>query len=110
MATFNRYTKSIVADESTAANQKVVEHGSTDIYIGINICNKSTTNTATVDVELWGGTNNTAALLIAKGVKIPVGGSVEIIQGKIVAENNDDLLVKPVDAAVDVFASILKNA
>ena len=47
---------------------------------------------------------------IAKNLRIPVGGSVELVQGKLVAESGDALAIANVDGSVAVYASVLDSA
>ena len=76
-----------------------------DIVIGFSIANAGS-STATVNAYVNDGTND---IHLAKSAKIPVGGAIEIIQGKLVLDNNDNVYVSS-DVAVDVWLSVLDNA
>lgn len=99
---FNNYVKTI-ASGASSTDVEVRTATSTDVIIGLNIANTDASNTATVKVEL-----NTTSLL--ENAKIPSGGAVEVIQGKIVIKNNDVIKVSPTGAGVDVVMSVLENA
>lgn len=94
MATFNRY-------KATTGN--VLTANSTDVIIGILVCNTHATQTSECDITL-------ASQDIAKNLRIPVGGSVELVQGKLVAESGDVLAIANVDGSVAVYASVLDSA
>ena len=99
---FNNHVKTIAAG-ATGSDTNVRTATSTDVIIGLNIANTDASNTATVKVEL-----NTTSLL--ENAKIPSGGAVEVIQGKIVIKNTDEIKVSPTGAGVDVVMSVLENA
>ena len=94
MATFNRY-------KATSGN--VFTANSTDVIIGILVCNTHATQTSECDITL-------ASQDIVKNLRIPVGGSVELVQGKLVAESGDALAIANVDGSVAVYASVLDSA
>ena len=100
---FNNYKKTIAAGASSASDILVREATTTDVIIGLNIANTSSSANATVKVEV-----GTTSLL--ENAKIPVGGAIEVIQGKVVLENGDDIDVVPTGAGVDVVMSVLENA
>ena len=100
---FNNYKKTIAAGASNAGDILVREATTTDVIIGLNIANTHATATATVKVEL-----GTTSLL--ENTKIPSGGGVEVIQGKVVIKNTDTIKVSPTGAGVDVVLSVLENA
>ena len=100
---FKNYTKSIAAGTADGSGTQVHATTSTDVIIGLNIANTSSSANATVKVEV-----GTTSLL--ENAKIPVGGAIEVIQGKVVLENGDDIDVVPTGAGVDVVMSVLENA
>ena len=99
---FNNYVKTIAAGAS-GADVLVRTASSTDVIIGLNIANTHATATATVKVEV-----GTTSLL--ENAKIPSGGAIEVIQGKVVIKNTDTIKVSPTGAGVDVVLSVLENA
>lgn len=101
MALFKRYTADGITSATNIHTSDATANTNADIIIG---CNISNTHSATVSVDVKVG-----SIFLAKSVQIPVGGSVEIIQGKVVMENGDVLSVTP-DNAVDVYVSILDGA
>ena len=101
---FTHFKASIAADN----NQDIHLHDSTDIWIGINIANTGSSSTAIVDVKMI-HTDNSAKYLI-KGASVPVGGSIEIIEGKVVGISGEKLNVATTTSGVDVWASILDSA
>ena len=99
---FNNYVKTI--DAGASGDDVLVRTAtSTDVIIGLNIANTHATDTATVKVEL-----GTTSLL--ENTKIPSGGGVEVIQGKVVIKDTDTIKVSPTGAGVDVVLSVLENA
>tara|TARA_R100001463_G_scaffold2447_2_gene10326 strand:+ start:2967 stop:3275 length:309 start_codon:yes stop_codon:yes gene_type:complete len=100
---FNNYVKTIAAGASSDSDILVREATTTDVIIGLNIANTHATATATVKVEL-----GTTSLL--ENAKIPSGGAIEVIQGKIVIKDNDKINVTPTGAGVDVVMSVLESA
>ena len=51
-----------------------------------------------------------AGTKLLTNTEIPVGGAIEVIQGKVVLESGDDIDVVPTGAGVDVVMSVLENA
>ena len=100
---FKNYTKTIAAGATEGAATQVRAATSTDVIIGLNVANTSASATATVAVKM-------AGIKLLDNVKIPVGGAIEVIQGKVVLESGDDIDVIPTDAGVDVVMSVLENA
>lgn len=100
---FNNYKKTIAAGASNASDILVREATTTDVIIGLNIANTHATATATVKVEV-----GTTSLL--ENAKIPSGGAIEVIQGKVVIKDDDKINVTPTGAGVDVVMSVLENA
>ena len=100
---FKNYTKTIAAGATEGAATQVRAATSTDVIIGLNVANTSSSATATVAVKM-------AGVKLLDNAKIPVGGAIEVIQGKVVLENGDDIDVVPTGAGVDAVMSVLENA
>lgn len=100
---FKNYTKTIAAGAAEGAATQVREATSTDVIIGLNVANTSASATSTVAVKI-------AGIKLLDNAQIPVGGAIEVIQGKIVLESGDDIDVIPTGAGVDVVMSVLENA
>ena len=100
---FKNYTKTIAAGATEGAATQVRAATSTDVIIGLNVANTSASATSTVAVKM-------AGIKLLDNVKIPVGGAIEVIQGKVVLESGDDIDVIPTGAGVDVVMSVLENA
>ena len=96
MSSFNRYERTSAGDVFTA--------NSTDVIIGINVANTHATDTLQCDITL-------ASTELVEDLRIPVGGSVELVQGKIVCESGDVLAIANIDSgSVAVYASVLDSA
>ena len=95
MSAFNRY-------EATSAGT-VYTANSTDVIIGILVSCTHATTTAKVDLTLSGTS-------LATDLLIPPGGSVELVQGKIVAEAGDALVLAVDAGTVAVYVSVLDSA
>ena len=96
MAAFNRYVKTSAGNVFTA--------NSTDVIIGIIVANTHATATLQCDITL-------ASTDLVKDLRVPVGGSVELVQGKIVCESGDDLALANIDSgSAAVYASVLDSA
>ena len=80
------------------------------VMIGCNVANIHTA-TVTVDVALIDSSGNTITY-IAKDVTIPVGGNVELVDGKIVIDSDTTKIHArcSVDTKADIIVSILENA
>lgn len=104
MATFARYFKK---DVTTV--QSVRATTSDDILIGLNVANTAATagNVATVDIYVT-EVDSSTDIYIAENIKIPGGGNIEVVDGKIVLKTGDILKVVS-DENVDVWASILEG-
>jgi hypothetical protein len=94
---------------TTSTNGYVVPAATQTTVIGLSLCNISAAE-ITVDVTHFDNTNST---YLAKGVPIPVGGTLIIVGGdqKLVLETGDSVLVTPSAAtSVDAVMSILEIA
>ena len=99
MATFARYTGDGVTNSATIRTTTT-----DDILIGMNVANVGA-GTASVSVLINDGT---ADIYVIKDVSVPVGGNIELVDGKIVLETGDALKVES-DVTVDVWATILEG-
>ena len=96
MSSFNRYVKTSAGNVFTA--------NSTDVIIGIIVANTHATATLQCDITL-------ASTDLVKDLRVPVGGSVELVQGKIVCESGDVLALANIDSgSAAVYASVLDSA
>ena len=110
MASFERYTKNNVTDAQIIHTSDASDAAQADIVIGFSIANKHSSWTATVDAYITvGSATPDEDIYLVTGLKIPAGGASEIIQGKIVLDNEDVVKVKS-DVAVDVWLSVLDSA
>jgi len=81
------------------------------VIIGCNVANIHTT-TVTVDVALITDGDPDVITYIAKDVTIPVGGNVELVDGKIVIDSDTTKIHArcSVDTKADIIVSVLENA
>lgn len=81
------------------------------VLIGCNVAN-ITTSTVTVDVALVDDDTTDKVYYLAKGVSVPVGGNVELVDGKIVIDldTTEVHAICSVDQGADIIVSILENA
>lgn len=108
MAAFERYHASGVGStETTVHTSDASSADQADIAIGMSISNSGLTQaTASAYITPSGSSD----VYLARDIIIPSGGSVEVIQGKIVLDNNDAVKVKASAGQVDVWLSVLDNA
>lgn len=82
------------------------------VLIGCNVAN-IVSQTVTVDIAIVtdGGTGDDTFKYIAKSVSIPVGGSIELVTGKIVidADTKEIHGICSVANGADVVMSVLEN-
>ena len=95
MATFERYERATTGTVYTA--------DSSDVIIGCMISNTGASATADVTVTL----NGTS---LATNLKIPAGGAVELVQGKIVAVSGDAMEFTLNSGAASIYVSVLDSA
>jgi hypothetical protein len=99
--TFKNYTSASVGTSPTTAY--TVPAVTTSVVIGCNLANVHTAQ-ITVDVQIAG------AYLI-KGVPIPAGSSLSVLDGKIIMEAADTLVVTSSAASsCDVLVSCLEQS
>ena len=84
-----------------------LDSGKSQIMIGCMVANILTTSVdATVSIR-----NGATVTRLVKGLSIPAGDSIEVVQGKVVMEAGDEVQVSASAAsAVDCIVSVLKNA
>lgn len=95
MATFARFERATTGTVYTA--------DSSDVIIGCMISNTGASATADVTVTL-------SETSLATNLKIPAGGAVELVQGKIVAVNTDAMVFTLNSGAASIYLSVLDSA
>ena len=110
MASFSRTPSNTITSETDVFTCSSSSTTEADIVIGLSIANAGTA-TATVTARITDAASPTPALKghLVKSVKIPAGGSIELIQGKVVLDDGDIVRVTS-DVAVDVWLSTLNGA
>ena len=74
-------------------------------------CMVSNIHTATVTVDVFMLDSAEGKKYIVKGVSIPVGGSVELLQGKVVIDDNSEIhAICSVTNKADIFVSVLESS
>lgn len=98
--TFKNYTaKSVGAIDTTAYT---VPSSTTSVVTGINVAN-TIEEQILVDIQI-------AGVYLVKGAPIPVGSSLSPLDGKIIIETTDTIVVKSDQAAsCDVLISVLEQ-
>ena len=84
-----------------------LDSGKAQIVIGCMVSNRLTVSTdVTVAMR-----NAATVTYLCKGLAIPAGDAIEVVQGKIVMQASDEIEVSASAAsAVDCVLSVLKNA
>ena len=95
MATFARFERATTGTVYTA--------DSSDVIIGCMISNTGASATADVTVTL-------SETSLATNLKIPAGGAVELVQGKIVAVSGDAMEFTLNSGAASIYLSVLDSA
>lgn len=99
--TFKNYTSTSVG--TTPTTVYTVPSATTAVTIGLNLANV-TGNQITVDVQCAGA-------YIIKGAPIPAGAGLSVLDGKIILEAADTLVVTSSAASsVDVILSVLEQS
>jgi hypothetical protein len=99
--TFKNYVASSVGTSSTTVY--TVPSSTTSVVIGLNLANR-TTNQISVDVQL-------GSTYIVKGVPIPAGSALSVLDGKIIGEAADTISVTSDTASsLDVILSTLEQS
>jgi len=98
--TFKNYVTSSIG--VTGQGIYTVPSGTTSVMIGCNIANISS-STINVDVRVKG-------VYIVKGVIIPAGSAISVLDGKIILETGDTVFVESDTAnSADVIVSVLEQ-
>ena len=98
--TFKNYTSTSVG--TSAATTYTVPSSTTSVMIGCNLSN-TTTSQIKVDVQA-------AGVYLVKGVPIPAGSSLSVLDGKIILEAADTVVVTSDTAtSADVIVSVLEQ-
>jgi len=98
---FYNYTASL--SDSSLTTVHTVGTGKTEVIIGCNIANTSTSS-VNVDVKA-------AGVYIVKGAPVPAGSALSVLDGKIIAEAADTVQVQSSSASgdCDVILSVLEQ-
>ena len=98
--TFKNYTSASVG--TTAVTVYTVPASTTSVIIGCNLANR-TGSSVNVDVQL-------GSTYLVKGAPVPSGSALGVVDGKIIAEAGETIVVTS-DAAssVDVILSVLEQ-
>jgi hypothetical protein len=98
--TFKNYTSSSVG--SSPVTTYTVGSGTTSVVIGLNISNVTASQIA-VDVQV-------AGVYLVKGVPIPANSAVSVLDGKIILETTNTVVVTSSTAtSADVILSVLEQ-
>ena len=99
--TFKNYTSTSVGTGATTVY--TVPSGTVAVTVGLNIANR-TTNQITVDVQAAGA-------YLVKDTPIPAGAGLSVLDGKIILETTDTLIVTTNTASsADVILSVLEQS
>ena len=99
--TFKNYTSASVG--TTPTTVYTVHSATTAVTIGMNLSNV-TTSQITVDVQVGG-------VYLVKGAPIPAGSGLSVLDGKIILEAADTVVVTASAAsAADVILSLLEQS
>jgi len=98
--TFKNYTSASVG--TSPVTTYTVPASTTSVMIGCNIAN-TTGAQITVDVQA-------AGVYLVKGVPVPAGAALSVLDGKIILETADTIVVTSDTAtSCDVIASVLEQ-
>lgn len=98
--TFKNYTSSSVG--TTPVTTYTVPSATTSVTIGLNIAN-TTASQITVDVQA-------AGVYVVKDAPIPAGSALSVLDGKIILEATDTVVVTSDTAtSADVILSVLEQ-
>ena len=92
---------------TTKTSFTTVGSGKAHVIIGLQVANVGT-STATVNAYLLDASKSNAEIYIVKSVPIPVGATLSLLDGKIIAEATDQIHVTS-DIAVDGILSVLEQ-
>jgi biopolymer transport protein ExbD len=98
--TFKNYTSASVGTGATTTY--TVPSVTTSVMIGCNLANR-TTSSITVDVQA-------AGVYIIKDAPIPAGSALSVLDGKVILETTDTVIVTANTASsCDVLVSVLEQ-
>lgn len=98
--TFKNYTSSSVG--TSAVTTYTVGASTTAVMIGMNVSN-TTASQITIDVQV-------AGVYLVKGAPIPAGSGLSVLDGKIILETTDTVVVTSDTASsADVIVSVLEQ-
>jgi len=98
--TFKNYTSASVG--ASATTTYTVPGSTTSVMIGCNLANK-TSSQIRVDVQ-------TAGVYLVKNVAIPTGSALSVLDGKVILEAADTVIVTSDTASsCDVIVSVLEQ-
>jgi len=98
--TFKNYTSASVGTSATTTY--TVPAATTSVMIGCNLSNTSASQ-VTVDVQV-------AGIYLVKGAPIPAGSALSVLDGKIILETTDTVVVTSSAAtSCDVIVSVLEQ-
>jgi biopolymer transport protein ExbD len=98
--TFKNYTSASVGTGATTTY--TVPSSTTSVMIGCNLANR-TTSSVKVDVQA-------AGVYVIKGAPIPSGSALSVLDGKIILETTDTVVVTSDTASsCDVIVSVLEQ-
>ena len=99
--TFKNYTSASVG--TSPVTTYTVPASTTSVMIGCNLSNTSSAQ-ITVDVQA-------AGIYIVKGAPIPAGSALSVLDGKIILETTDTVVVTSDTAtSADVIVSVLEQS
>jgi len=99
--TFKNYTSASVG--TSPVTTYTVPSATTSVLIGCNLSNTSAAQ-ITVDVQA-------AGIYIVKGAPIPAGSALSVLDGKIILETTDTVVVTSSAAtSADVIVSVLEQS
>lgn len=99
--TFKNYTSASVG--TSPVTVYTVPSATTSVTIGLNLANV-TTSQITVDVQA-------AGVYVVKGAPIPAGSGLSVLDGKIILEATDTVVVTSSAAtSADVILSVLEQS
>ena len=98
--TFKNYTSTSIGTSATTVY--TVPASTTSVVIGLNLANR-TASSVTVDVQL-------GSTYIVKGASVIAGSALSALDGKIIAETTDTIVVTSDTAsAIDATVSVMEQ-
>ena len=98
--TFKNYTGASIG--TSPSTVYTVPASTTSVIIGLNLANR-TTSSVTVDVQL-------GSTYIVKAAPVPSGSALSVLDGKIIAETTETIVVTSDTASsIDAIVSVLEQ-